>query len=169
MAVLAVRCISVSESDAPIEQAIFNEKDEIIGYEEVVERSYYASFALEAVVCRLAAYDVLPEAKRLQLAPPCLPRMGRRPSQREKPICFSVHMRDRGRYETIRPRKGEPRWEFPYPGEHVLAVDDQNDSGILSQYDGVSGNMLFSWREGRGRSAYLALPDRRFLAVLCRI
>lgn len=46
MAVLAVRCISVSESDAPIEQAIFNEKDEIIGYEEVVERSYYASFAL---------------------------------------------------------------------------------------------------------------------------
>ena len=33
MAVLAVRCISVSESDAPIEQAIFNEKDEINGDE----------------------------------------------------------------------------------------------------------------------------------------
>lgn len=30
-----------------------------------------------------------------------------------------------------------------------MAVDDQNDSGILSQYDGVSGNMLFSWRENR--------------------
>ncbi len=149
MAVLAVRCISVSESDAPIEQAIFNEKDEIIGYEEVVERSYYASFALEAVVCRLAAYDVLPEAKEITIGSSLFTEDGQVPFAEGKTyLLFGTYEGPR----TVRndqAEEGEPRWEFPYPGEHVLAVDDQNDSGILSQYDGVSGNMLFSWRENR--------------------
>ena len=44
MAVIAVRCSSVTEMDAPIEQAIFDENGEIVDYETVVERSYYANF-----------------------------------------------------------------------------------------------------------------------------
>ncbi len=47
MAVIAVRCSSVTEMDAPIEQAIFDENGEIVDYETVVERSYYANFSLK--------------------------------------------------------------------------------------------------------------------------
>ena len=65
MAVIAVRCSSVTEMDAPIEQAIFDENGEIVDYETVVERSYYANFSLETVVCRLPAYDILPEATEI--------------------------------------------------------------------------------------------------------
>ena len=67
MAVIAVRCSSVTEMDAPIEQAIFDENGEIVDYETVVERSYYANFSLETVVCRLPAYDILPEATEITL------------------------------------------------------------------------------------------------------
>ena len=134
-----------------------------------MERSYYASFALEAVVCRLAAYDVLPEAKEITIGSSLFTEDGQVPFAEGKTyLLFGTYEGPR----TVRndqAEEGEPRWEFPYPGEHVLAVDDQNDSGILSQYDGVSGNMLFSWRENREGAHIWRSPDRRFLAVLCRI
>ncbi len=170
MAVLAVRCISVSETDAPIEQAIFNEKDEIIGYEEVAERSYYVNFALEAVVCRLAAYDILPEAKEITMGSSLFTEDGQVPFAEGKTyLLFGTYEGPRA-VQNDQAEEGVSRWKFPYPAEHILAVDAESDSGIASYHDGIKGNMLFSWRENREEARiwfYLTEDSLPFYAEYC--
>lgn len=154
MAVIAVRCSSVTEADSPIEQAIFNERNEITGYERVTERSYYASFSLESVVCRLPAYDdVLPEAAEITLGSSLFTPNGQIPFEEGKTYLLF------GTYEgpAVQNHQSEAReavWDFPYPGEHHFTLDGVRDSGASMD------NMLFSWQQVKeGESVYLCLTE----------
>ncbi|MGM9641310.1 MAG: hypothetical protein ACI3V3_08080 [Faecousia sp.] len=159
MAVIAVRCSSVTEMDSSIEQAIFNEKNEIVGYETVSERSYYASFSLETVVSRLPAYDdVLPEAAEITLGSSLFTADGQLPFETGKTyLLFGTY---EGPYaeQNVQSGEGEAVWNFPYPGKHRFTIDGNRDSG--TSYNSSSGNMLFSWEQIKeGESVYLCLTE----------
>ncbi len=159
LAVIAVRCSWVTETDSPpIEQAIFNEADEIVGYETVVERSYYASFSLEKVICRLPAYDCLPEASEITLGSSLFTADGQVPFAVGKTyLLFGTY---EGPYAVQNHSSEEAGlvWEFPYPGEHVFAVDGKRDSGTSRRSS--EGNMLFSWQQIKdGDNAYFCLTE----------
>lgn len=158
MAVIAVRCSSVTEMDSPIEQAIFSETGDIVDYETVVEKSYYANFSLETVVCRLPAYDILPEATEIALGSSLFTADGQIPFTVGKTyLLFGIY--EGPNAVQNHPSGGsELAWEFPYPGEHRFTVDGRKDSGV-SRY-GSDGNMLFSWQQVKdGETAYLCLTE----------
>lgn len=158
MAVIAVRCSSVTETDSPIEQAIFNEMDEIVGYETVVERSYYASFSPEAVVCRLPAYDILPEATEITLGSSLFTADGQIPFTVGKTYLLFGTYEGPNAVQNHQSGGSELAWEFPYPGEHRFTLDGKRDSGVSR--NGTDGNMLFSWQQVKdGDNAYLCLTE----------
>lgn len=163
MAVLAVRCTSVSEIEAtPVEQAIFNEKNEIIGYETLSERSYYAAFSLESIVCRLPAYDLLPEAEEITLGSSLFTADGRVPFEAGKTyLLFGTYEGPYAIQNLQSASQEDYVWEFPNPGEHRMTLDGVHDSGI-SRDDSKSqyGNLLFSWEKiQEGETAYYCLAE----------
>lgn len=162
MAVIAVRCASVTETDMPIEQAIFNDKDEIVDWETLVQRGYYVSFTLETVVCRLPAYDILPEAAEIIMGSSLFTSDGQIPFEEGRTyLLFGTY---EGPYavQNPYPEEGEAMWDFPNPGEHRFAVDGQRDNGTSRGGFG-NGNLLFSWQEIReGENRYLCLTEDSF-------
>lgn len=161
MAVIAVRCSSVTEMDTPIEQAIFNENNEIVDRETVVERNYYANFSLETVVCRLPAYDILPEATEITLGSSLFTADGQVPFEAGKTyLLFGTY---EGPYavRNDQSEEGEAVWSFPYPGEHRFTLDGKRDSGTSRNSN--DGNMLFSWQQIKeGETVYLCLTEDSF-------
>lgn len=162
MAVLAVRCTSVTESDSPIEQAIFNDKDEIVDWETVVHRSYRAIFTLETMVCRLSAYDILPEITEITFGSSLFTADGQVPFEEGKTYLLFGTYKGTIAEQNIYPEEGEAMWNFPYPGEHRLEVDGHRDNGTShGGFDG--GNLLFSWQEVReGENVHLCLTEDSF-------
>lgn len=162
MAVIAVRCVSVTERDRPLEQAIFNDKDEIVGWETLVQRSYYASFTLETMVCRLPAYDILPEITEISFGSSLFTADGQVPFGEGKTYLLFGTYEGTMVEQNIYPEEGEAMWNFPYPGEHRIAVDGKGDSGT-SRSVFSDGNLLFSWQEVReGENVHFCLTEDSF-------
>lgn len=158
MAVIAVRCSSVTEMDAPIEQAIFDENGEIVDYETVVERSYYANFSLETVVCRLPAYDILPEATEITLGSSLFTADGQVPFAVGKTYLLLGTYEGPYAVQNYEFEESEPVWTFPSPGEHRFTLDGKRDNGTSRNSD--DGNMLFSWQQIKeGEDVYLCLTE----------
>lgn len=163
MAVIAVRCTSVKElENAPWEEPIFNDKDEIVGYETLVQRSYYADFSLENIVCRLPAYDLLPEAAEILWGSSLFTADGQIPFEAGKTyLLFGTYEGPRGAVQNVQPGEEEVTWDFLYPESHHFIVDGRHDNGTSRGFG--AGNLLFSWQEMReGEKWYFCLTEDSF-------
>ena len=161
IAVLAVRCTEVEERQAVLEQAIFNEKDEITGYESYIDCSYTASFRLEDVVCRWNAYEIFPDNLTYLVFSRLYTPEGEVPFEKGKTyLLFGILGNVTPEANPVRPEDGGLVWEFEEESRQWFEIDQTFGAGI-QPYHYDSGNMLFSWekRQKEGGEQYFVLSE----------
>lgn len=152
MMVLAVRCVSVEDmtSPEPVAKAIYNNEYEVIGYEESVEKYYNAGFVLEEAICRLDAYDTIPQETEILLTSRLHTPDGQIPFEEGKTyFLFGVDMGVTILYDGLVNTEIEGKTyqvSKKIPVEY-FAVDEIYAMGTHSvKYDRDTGNYFFSWQ-----------------------
>ncbi|MGM9553236.1 MAG: hypothetical protein ACI3V2_02945 [Faecousia sp.] len=145
LAVVAVRCTSVAEYNDPIQQAVYDENDELIGTEELIQRSYEATFSIEDIICRFSAYDtVLPEANEISFGSSVFSAEGEVPFEEGKTYLLFGNYEGPSVFYDDFAEEGVSPWEFRAPEIHRMTVS-RIDSMTSSGFD--TGNLLFSWEK----------------------
>ncbi|MGN1306344.1 MAG: hypothetical protein ACI4V3_01590 [Faecousia sp.] len=145
LAVVAVRCTSVAEYNDPIQQAVYDENDVLIGTEALIQRSYEATFSIEDIICRFAAYDtVLPEANEISFGSSVFSTEGEVPFEEGKTYLLFGNYEGPSVFYDDFAEEGVSPWEFRAPEIHRMTVS-RIDSMTSSGFD--TGNLLFSWEK----------------------
>lgn len=170
MMVLAVRCISVEDMTLPepVAKAIYNDEYEVVGYEESIEKYYNAKFVLEEAVCRLDAYDTIPQETEILLTSRLHTPDGQIPFKPDGTyFLFGVDMGMTTLYDGL--VRTEVEGEIYHvsreiPIEYFVADEIFSMGTHSGGYDEETGNYFFSWQKQQDTDGkkYLALTDESF-------
>lgn len=157
MMVLAVRCTFVEEFELeyPNVKYLYDEKGEFVGQEEMFQKYYGAEFTLEDVVCRLSAYDTIPEDILICVRSYLHTEEGKIPFEEGKTyLLFGI---DRGIAtriggEVLEEVNGEEVWVSDEVLEESMGIDAIYGTGTLGDYNWLEGNLFFSWQEKKDSS-----------------
>lgn len=164
MMVAAVRCISVQDMTNPESlsvKAVCDESGEIIGYEEICRKLYWAEFEPEEMVCRFPGYETIPEDTVITLCSYLYTAEGEIPFvQGRTYLLFGI---DQG-HTLIDDGfiKAEPDGEIHGRIATDLLSMGGGSTGLRFDGSDIVGNLFFSWEEkedSEGKRYYTLKED----------